>query len=125
MLRNARLNPKLSVWAYRFGNFDFNKCPLLPPGTKVTLLANPEIRASWTLQGNQGWYIEPIIKYYKCITCYIRKSAREKITDTVKIIPHDILIPQASLEDHLKRSADDIVHLLQHKQSVFLPFVPQ
>ena len=31
LLRNARLNPKLSAHALLHGNFDFNKTPLAPP----------------------------------------------------------------------------------------------
>ena len=42
LLRNARLDPKLSSWAFLFGNHDFNKFPFLPPGTKFILHAKPE-----------------------------------------------------------------------------------
>mmetsp|Transcript_20180 Transcript_20180/g.41904 ORF Transcript_20180/g.41904 Transcript_20180/m.41904 type:complete len:183 (-) Transcript_20180:163-711(-) len=35
MLRPSRLNPKLSTYNQFFGNFDFNKTPLAPLGTKV------------------------------------------------------------------------------------------
>ena len=31
LLRAARANPKLSAWAYLFGQFDYNKTPLVPP----------------------------------------------------------------------------------------------
>jgi hypothetical protein len=34
LLRNARANPKLSAYAYLFGNFNFNRTPMAPPGTK-------------------------------------------------------------------------------------------
>ena len=51
LLRNSRLSPKLSAWEYLFGNFDFNKNPLLPPGTKIILHVKPGKRASWTFHG--------------------------------------------------------------------------
>ena len=35
LLRNSRVNPALSSYAYLFGNYDFNKAPLAPVGTKV------------------------------------------------------------------------------------------
>ena len=50
-LSNSSLNPKLSSWAYLFGNRDFNKFPLLLPGTKVILHAKPGKRASWVFHG--------------------------------------------------------------------------
>jgi hypothetical protein len=37
LLRNSRINPKLSAYAFLFGNFNFNKKPLAPPGTKVVV----------------------------------------------------------------------------------------
>ena len=51
LLRNARLNPKLSTWAYLFGNHDFDKYPLLPPGTKVILHAKPGKFTTWAFHG--------------------------------------------------------------------------
>ena len=35
LLRNSRINPRLSSWAILYGNNDFNKSPLAPPGTKI------------------------------------------------------------------------------------------
>ena len=35
LLRNSRVNPALSSYAYLFGNYDFNQAPLAPVGTKL------------------------------------------------------------------------------------------
>ena len=37
LLRSSRLNPKLSAHAFLFGQFDYNKTPIVPPGTKVVV----------------------------------------------------------------------------------------
>jgi hypothetical protein len=37
LLRSSRRQPKLSACACLFGNFDFNKTPLAPPGTRVVV----------------------------------------------------------------------------------------
>jgi hypothetical protein len=42
LLRSSRVNPKLSAYAYLSGNFDFNKTPLAPPGTKVVVHLKPD-----------------------------------------------------------------------------------
>ena len=34
LLRNARVNLKLSAYAYMYGEFNFRATPLAPPGTK-------------------------------------------------------------------------------------------
>ena len=124
LLRNSRLNPRLSAWVYLFGNFSFSKCPLLPPGTKMILHAKPGKRVSWTFHGEQGCYIGPAINHYQCITFYIPKTQREIIIDAAKLIPRNIPIPQANYEDHLRHTADDWIHLLEHEQNLLLPQAP-
>ena len=37
LLHPARLNLKLSAHTYFFGNFDFNRSPLAPPGTRAVV----------------------------------------------------------------------------------------
>ena len=46
LLRQATANPNLSAYAYLFGNFDFNKTPLAPPGSKVIIHIKPLQRLS-------------------------------------------------------------------------------
>ena len=52
---------------------------------------------------------------------YIPKTHAERITDTVTLIPNIILIPNTTIELHLRRTADDLLHLLQDKPSVVTP----
>ena len=40
MIRPSRRNPKISVQEMMEGNFDFNKTPLAPPGTKFIVHEN-------------------------------------------------------------------------------------
>ena len=83
LLRLSRVNPNLSAWAYLFGNFDFNKSPLAPPGTRVVVHEKPLQRASWAFHGIDGWYIGPSTEHYRCVKCFIPKSKSERDADTV------------------------------------------
>ena len=74
LLCNSRVNPKLSAWAYLFGNHDFNQVPLAPPGTKVIVHTKATDRASWEYHGKEGFYVGPAPKHYRCITCWMSKS---------------------------------------------------
>ena len=121
LLRNSRVNPNLSAWAYLFGNFDFNKSPLAPPGTKIVIHSKPANRKSWAFHGEQGWYIGPALHHYRCITVYIPKTNQERITDTAALIPKVIPIPNADIDSHLTSAADDIVHILKGKSDILSP----
>ena len=46
LLRKAKANPNLSAHAYLFGQYDFNRTPMAPPGT-VAAHTKAAHRASW------------------------------------------------------------------------------
>ena len=59
LLRQSRVNPKLSAYAYLFGNYAFNCFPMAPPVTRVVVHDKPNQRASWAHHGTPDWYIGP------------------------------------------------------------------
>ena len=52
LLRPANANPKLSAYSYIYGNYDFNKTPMTPSGSKIVIDQKPSQSASWGLNGN-------------------------------------------------------------------------
>jgi hypothetical protein len=122
LLRSSRVNPKLSAYAYLNGNFDFNKSPLAPPGTKVLVHVKPDQRPSWSYHGEEGWYVGPSMEHYRCMKCYIPTSGRERDIDTIKCFPKNIRFPNISTADYLKQAATDIIALLM-KPSSNLPYL--
>ena len=119
ILRNSRANPNLFVWASLFGNYNFNRCPLVPPGTKVLLHSKLSQHKIWAFRGEHGWYIVPALDHYRCIKGYIRKIHVEIITDTATLIPEMVPIPNSDIDTHLKRTVDDLLHVLQGKSNIF------
>jgi hypothetical protein len=47
MLRTSRINPKLSAVTYIFGQYDFNRAPMAPPGTRIIAHETPNRRSTW------------------------------------------------------------------------------
>ena len=112
LLRNSRINPKLSSWALLNGNHDFNKVPLAPPGTKVIIHNKPKKRTSWQYHGTEGWYIGPAHDHYRCLTCYLPLTRTEIVSDTVRFLPTNIPIPEANIDDYIWSSIQELTHLL-------------
>ena len=112
MLRSSRINPKLSAYALLFGEFNYNKTPLVPPGTKVLAHKKPDDRESWAFNGEEGWSIGPAMEHYRCIKCYFPITKSEQNVDTVTFFPKSIPFPQISAEDYLKQAATDIINIL-------------
>ena len=116
IMRECRINPKLSAYAYLFGQFDFNATPLAPPGTRVIAHEKPQQRATWDPHGVNGWYVGPALEHYRCITCYIPSTGKERVVDTVQWFPHVVPIPAASTDDYLRQAVADIIALLNTRQ---------
>jgi hypothetical protein len=87
MLRTSRLNPKLSAAMHIFGQYDFNRAPMAPPGTRIIAHETPSRRSTWAPHGLDGWYIGPALEDYRCYTVYITKTRGNRIVETVGFIP--------------------------------------
>ena len=112
LLRNARANPQLSAYAYLFGQFDFNKTPLAPAGTKVLVHEKPAQRRTWGYHGIDGWYVGPAMDHYRCMTCYIPSLASIRILDTVDFFPTQIKFPSVTKDDHIRQAITVLVTIL-------------
>ena len=95
LLWASRIHPHLSGL---FGQFDFNRTPLAPPGTKIVIHLKPTQRPSWGFHGQQGWYVGPAMDHYCNITGYFPDEHSEKCTDTITFLPHDIPIQPFQLK---------------------------
>ena len=121
LLRNARVNPKLSAYAYIFGNYDFSATPMAPPGTKVIAHSSPDKRGSWELNGEVGWYVGPAMDHYRCVDIYFPTTRMTRACDTVDFFPHDDLFPEIKTKDFLHQAATDLIDILTKPPSTIVP----
>jgi hypothetical protein len=87
MLRKSRINPKLSAATHIFGQYDFNRAPMAPPGTRIIAHDTPSRRRTWAPHGQDGWYIGTALEHYRCYTVYITKTRANRIVETVEFSP--------------------------------------
>ena len=101
LLRNFRVNPALSEYAYLFGPYDFNKSPMAPPVTCVIVHDKPVKLTVWVHHGTPGWYIGPSLDHYRSMQCYMPTIVIVRITDTLQYIPKAFAFPKTTTEDYL------------------------
>jgi hypothetical protein len=87
MLRTSRINPKLSSATHIFGQYDFNRAPMAPPGTRIIAHETPSSRQTWAPHGQYGWYIGPALERSRCYTVYITKTRGDGIVETDEFSP--------------------------------------
>jgi hypothetical protein len=108
------------VW----GNFDFNKTPLAPPGCKVVVHGRAMERGAWACHGIVGYYIGPAMKHYRNYNSYIPETRGIRTTKTVEFFPEKVEMPTTSTTDRLARATEDLVAILQQPHPA-TPFLQQ
>ena len=112
----------MSVYCQVWGNFDFNKTPLAPAGTKLLVHIEPEIRESYAPRATNGWYLGPAMRNYRCYRVYIVETKAERIVDNVAWFPIYVSIPTSSSTTTLLSAAYDLTQvLLSPRKSSPLP----
>ena len=111
LLRTSRVNPKLSVYTYLFGNFNFNKTPLAPPSTKVLIHKKNKVRGTWDYHGVEGWYAAPSLEHYRWLRCYNPDTHSEVDTNTLQLISNVTPIPVYTDTDVIEKAVSDIVNI--------------
>ena len=93
LLRTSRINPRLLAWSQVHGIFDFNRTPLVPPGTRVLVHEKPSLRGTWSPHAVDGWYLGPAMLHNRCYRVWILETTSERIADTVVWFPTKVSMP--------------------------------
>jgi hypothetical protein len=112
LLRNSRLNKKLSAYAQVFGPFNFDATPLAPPGKRIVTHEKPKERATWAARGVSGWYIGPALEHYRCYKVYITETGGERISDTAEFFPTKCNSPALTQTDRIIIAATKLTNAL-------------
>jgi hypothetical protein len=74
LLRKSRINPRLSAYAILNGQFDFNRTPLAPVGTKALVFLDPKHRKSFQSKALDAYYTGPAMMHYRNYQFFILET---------------------------------------------------
>ena len=122
MLRPSRINPAKSAYNELWGNFDFNKTPLAPPGCLIVAHERPQERGTWDDHGVKGYFIGQAKHHYRNYRVYIPATRGVRTTDTIEFFPEHVQMPTTSSEDRLASATEDLIEILKkpHPPTPFL-----
>ena len=78
-------------------------------------------RESWQYHGVEAWYVGPSLEHYRCYKCYVPTTGAIVDCDKVKLIPHNIPIPEFTNKDVVTQAIKDIIHVLKTSQETNIP----
>ena len=113
LLRTSRVNSKLSAYAILEGQFEFDKTPLAPVGTKALVFLDPKKRASWNTHAVDAWYVGPAKKHYRNYRFYIPETRGYRIANTAKFFPTHCKRPSIEPGDSIRLAAQDLISALR------------
>ena len=99
MLRQSRINPKLSAHDQLFGTFNYNRTPMAPLVTKVTIHKKTKQRASWDPHEKEGWLTGPALNRYRHFEVAVNDTGSEQVPDTIGFLPTKYNMLKTSCED--------------------------
>ena len=109
LLCTSRCNPNISAHSYINRINNFNKEPLVPPGTNVIVNQKPKVQKSWGCNGKIGWYVGLVKQHYKYYQVFIPETAPEIIIDKLQFLSNKIPPPTTTVDNHLKFAIDNTV----------------
>jgi hypothetical protein len=112
MLRTSRINPKLSAATHLLGQYDFNRAPMTPPGTRIIAHETPGRRRTWAPHGQDCWYIRPALEHYRCYPVLHNKNKIKQNSGNSRISPHKFKLPFPSSIELATQAAADLTHAL-------------
>jgi hypothetical protein len=96
LLQTSHINPTISAATQLFGQFDFNRTPLAPHGTRAVAHVKPKARRTWAPHGEDAWYVGPDPDHYRCYKVWVVATNRTRIVDTVEFFPQHVKMPHLS-----------------------------
>ena len=114
LLRQSRMNPKLSGYAQLHREFNYNTTPIAPPGTQVVIHEKPTVKGTWESHGVKGWYLGPSMNHYQCHHVYVTKTRGKRDSDCVDFFPYNTPLPYKYSSENAIISARELSYALQN-----------
>ena len=78
MLRQSRINSKLSAHDQVFGAFNYQRTPLAPLGTKVIIHKRPDQRKTWDKHGLPGFIVNREKYHFRSYQASVTKPEQQE-----------------------------------------------
>jgi hypothetical protein len=102
----------LSASTHIDGQYDYNRAPMAPTGTRIIAHETPNRRRTGAPHGKYGWYIGPALEHYRFYMVYISKARSERVVETVDFFPTEVPLPFPSSKELATQAAKQLTHAL-------------
>ena len=80
------------------------------------------MRESWTPRATNTWYIDPVLRHYRCYRVWMIETNAERISDTIAWFPHYTNMPVHTNQPTILSTTYEITQaLIQSRLSSYFP----
>ena len=87
MLRQSRINPKLSAHDQVFEAFNYQRTLLVPLGTKVIIHEHPDQRKTWDKHGLPGFLVNRAKDHFHSYQVSVTKTGATRVLNALELLP--------------------------------------
>ena len=114
MLRQSRINPKLSAHDQVFGTFNYQRTPLAPLGTKVIIHERPDQRKTWDKHGLPGFMVNRAKDHFRSWQISVTSTGATRVSNAIELLPSKYTMPKTSSNDRIKVAFEEIAEALNN-----------
>ena len=114
MLRQSRINPKLSAHDQVFGTFNYQRTPLAPLGTKVIIHERPDQRKTWDKHGLPGFMVNRAEDHFRSWQVSVISTGATRVSDAIELLPTKYTMPKTSSNDRINAAFEEIAEALNN-----------
>jgi hypothetical protein len=108
LLRMSRITPNISALQQVCGAYDYKSHPMAPPGIKVAILIEPEVRGAFQEHALTGFYVGPALQHYRNYRVWVKSTQAIRITNSLDWFPIDVVMPGATPTEQLTAAFKDM-----------------
>jgi len=102
----------MSAYEALDGEFDYNKTPLCPFGTKALIYDAPIRRTMWAPHTLDGWHLGPAMQYYRCGQYFINSTRATTIASSTHHFSAHYEMPTISADNNTLIVAAELAKLV-------------
>ena len=121
MLQRTNIAPKISAYAYMYGQHGFNKMPLAPMGCAVLIQNKPATWKTWEDHASKGYNIETSRVHYRCYKIWMTKTRSIQVANTLLFKHQYITTPTVTKAETIVAVATKLTQVLQEETETNMP----
>ena len=114
LLQTSCTDPTKSAYHQHHGQqYNWNRYPMAPPGTRAIIYKDPGSCTSWGPRGTDAWYCGPAMDHYCNCHFYVPETCAYQISASFDLFPQHCALLDLNDKQHAKVIGNELINCIQ------------